>query len=81
MIKTTIKKWGNSLAVRIPQSLVDKLNLHDGNEVVLDLTDKGILLHAEEDVKISDWQKFLIPMKNNKKENVSGNVDKILYGR
>lgn len=30
-----IAKWGNSLAVRLPASLVESLNLKEGDEVVM----------------------------------------------
>ncbi len=28
-----VKKWGNSLAVRIPQRVVDELGLHDDSDI------------------------------------------------
>ena len=28
-----VAKWGNSLAVRLPQSVVDALNLKDGDRI------------------------------------------------
>ena len=39
-MKTTIQKWGNSLAVRIPKHLAEETTLGEGDEVAL---------HAEED--------------------------------
>lgn len=33
MNTTTIQKWGNSYAVRLPKKIVDKLNLQAGNFV------------------------------------------------
>jgi antitoxin MazE len=35
----TIAKWGNSLAVRIPQNLAKEINLAEGSEVKLVLID------------------------------------------
>ncbi|MEG4629272.1 AbrB/MazE/SpoVT family DNA-binding domain-containing protein [Microcoleus sp. AR_TQ3_B6] len=35
----TIAKWGNSLAVRIPQHLAKEINLAEGSEVKLVLID------------------------------------------
>jgi antitoxin MazE len=32
-MKTNIRKWGNSLGLRIPASLAQKLNLHSGSVV------------------------------------------------
>jgi antitoxin MazE len=37
MITTHIRKWGNSLAVRFPQSLLAQLNIHEGGEVEINL--------------------------------------------
>ncbi len=34
-----VAKWGNSLAVRLPKSLVDKLNLKPGDEISLTSAD------------------------------------------
>lgn len=81
MIKTTVKKWGNSLAIRIPQNIVNKFNLYDGNEIVFNTTEDGLVLNLVKDEKIThkDWKDFLVPTKN-KRENVSENIDKILYG-
>lgn len=35
MNTTTIQKWGNSYAVRLPKKAVDRLNLRAGNTVVV----------------------------------------------
>ncbi|MEG4519493.1 MULTISPECIES: AbrB/MazE/SpoVT family DNA-binding domain-containing protein [unclassified Microcoleus] len=35
----TITKWGNSLAIRIPQNLAKEINLAEGSEVKLVLID------------------------------------------
>ncbi|MEG3833247.1 MULTISPECIES: AbrB/MazE/SpoVT family DNA-binding domain-containing protein [unclassified Microcoleus] len=35
----TIAKWGNSLAIRIPQNLAKEINLTEGSEVKLVLID------------------------------------------
>lgn len=32
-----LAKWGNSLAVRIPAALVNQMDLHEGDEVDIDL--------------------------------------------
>jgi antitoxin MazE len=35
MTTTTIQKWGNSYAVRIPKKAINKLNLRAGNTVTI----------------------------------------------
>ena len=41
MNTTTIQKWGNSYAVRIPKSAMDKLHLRSGNTVTIRESAKG----------------------------------------
>jgi antitoxin MazE len=38
-----ISKWGNSLAVRLPASLVESLNLKEGDEIVMRPSSSGDL--------------------------------------
>lgn len=38
-----VAKWGNSLAVRLPVSLVQELNLQEGDEIELTARGKGEL--------------------------------------
>jgi antitoxin MazE len=40
----TVKKWGNSLAIRLPRAFADELGLTDGTAVDLSLTEDGLLL-------------------------------------
>ena len=43
MVITQIKKWGNSLAVRLPQSLLAQLDLKENGEVEIGI-DEGRLI-------------------------------------
>lgn len=38
-----VSKWGNSLAVRIPASVVEALNLKEGDDVEIVVTDERTL--------------------------------------
>jgi antitoxin MazE len=40
----TIAKWGNSLAIRIPQNLAKEINLAEGSEVELSLLDGNLVI-------------------------------------
>ena len=40
----TVRKWGNSLAIRLPRAFAEELGLADGSPVDLSLTDAGLLL-------------------------------------
>ncbi|MFX0097990.1 MAG: AbrB/MazE/SpoVT family DNA-binding domain-containing protein [Candidatus Hodarchaeota archaeon] len=44
-MKGTIKKWGNSFALRIPKSILDDMNLGDNSEVEILISDGAIELH------------------------------------
>lgn len=45
MAKTAhLAKWGNSLAMRIPQSVARQAGLNEGDEISLGLTKEGHLL-------------------------------------
>ncbi len=40
-----VSKWGNSLAIRLPKQLVEKMNLKQGDEITLDaVNDKTLIL-------------------------------------
>ncbi|WP_245719464.1 AbrB/MazE/SpoVT family DNA-binding domain-containing protein [Pelagirhabdus alkalitolerans] len=39
MLKTTIRKWGNSLGLRIPKEIVENQNIDDGLE--MEIIEKG----------------------------------------
>lgn len=40
---TAIATWGNSAAIRLPKSLLNRLNLKSGDEVSLEVNDRGNL--------------------------------------
>ena len=81
---TKIKKWGNSLAVRLPKRLMTRLNLQEGSEVMVDEREQNVLITrvvlSAKTMGERGWRQFAIPT-NNKKENVSGKIDEILYGK
>ena len=42
-MKSTISRWGNSLALRLPREAIQRANLHDGDEVTI-IEDRGRLI-------------------------------------
>ena len=42
--ETTISKWGNSLAVRIPQAVVREARLSEGDSLAVDLDRDGSIV-------------------------------------
>lgn len=45
-METTIKKWGNSLAVRVPHSIAQKLALKAGSTIAMREAKKTIIIRA-----------------------------------
>ncbi len=43
-MKTTIRKWGNSLAVRLPLSVTRELNIEDGATVSLVIENNALTI-------------------------------------
>ena len=41
---STVAKWGNSLAIRIPKNVADKINLKEGTAISIHVTDKNIVI-------------------------------------
>lgn len=40
----TIVKWGNSLGLRIPQSIAEQIKLSEGSQVVLEVVDGNLMI-------------------------------------
>ncbi len=45
-MKTTIQKWGNSLALRLPKALAEEAKIREGSKVELVGTPEGLLVKA-----------------------------------
>lgn len=83
MKQAKIRQWGNSLAIRIPAVFIRELGLKEGNTVVLDRTHKNIVIKRASrntGAHAKNWREFLIPTHQRKKQAVSKNIDRILYG-
>jgi len=48
MINSTIKKWGNSLAVRIPRAYADELGFDENANVSLEISDDRLIIRRED---------------------------------
>lgn len=47
MAEGTISKWGNSLAVRIPQGIATKLGIKENSSVYLTIKDNCLLIEKD----------------------------------
>lgn len=41
-METTVKKWGNSLAIRVPKKVAEKCKMYDGSRVSISLDETGM---------------------------------------
>lgn len=41
---TAVAKWGNAPAIRIPKSVMQKANLHEGDEVAFEVESPGVIV-------------------------------------
>ncbi len=75
---TTIQKWGNSLALRIPMSFAKNIHLHQGSAVEMVLTKDKIEVRP----KNTDKKYVLSEMiKKINKDNLHSEPDWGTYGR
>ena len=85
LVQTKIQKWGNSLAVRIPKEIARKLAFKVGSPVTVRESGKELIFSpADQQVKthgVRDIRKYIIPSGKKEKEDVVGQIDKILYGK
>jgi antitoxin MazE len=49
-LKTSVQKWGNSLAVRIPKSFAGELGLAENAPVAMTLEDGALLVRPEREL-------------------------------
>jgi len=60
-----IKKWGNSLAFRIPKDLLKTMHITEGQSLDLELVEQGILLKTKRrrsKIKLEDMLDNLGPL-------------------
>ncbi|QBK27170.1 AbrB/MazE/SpoVT family DNA-binding domain-containing protein [Ureibacillus thermophilus] len=44
MATVTAQKWGNSLGIRIPKEVADKLGIKQGSEMILSISEKDEII-------------------------------------
>ena len=57
-MKTRVQKWGNSLAVRIPKSFADDLDLENNSSVEMSLEEGAVVIKPDRD-KVWDLEALL----------------------
>jgi antitoxin MazE len=56
---TTVKKWGNSLGVRIPAAMAKNLGLNDGSKVQISVSKNRLVMETEPVPTIPDLATLL----------------------
>jgi antitoxin MazE len=46
-MRTTVSKWGNSLALRLPRHIADQMSLAEGTTVTLEVSDGALRITPE----------------------------------
>ena len=67
----TVQKWGNSLAVRIPQSLAGQIDVEEGTAVELSVRDGELIVRPDRSPKLS----LGALLKNCKPSHLHGETD------
>ncbi|MBT4087424.1 MAG: AbrB/MazE/SpoVT family DNA-binding domain-containing protein [Deltaproteobacteria bacterium] len=52
-MKSTVQKWGNSLAIRIPKSFANELDLSQGTQIDLVVFDNKIQIEPVKNMQLS----------------------------
>ena len=66
-MKTTIAKWGNSLAVRIPSKAIERLNVTVGEDFSVDIRGRELVLSpTKRNIQIIPLEKLLKGMRKQK---------------
>jgi|SRR3989344_6461970 len=69
---TYVKKWGNSLAVRIPKHLSDSMRLKEGSPLVFEETDGKLLIKPVRDRRLEFSASFRRAAKDPEIEKLAG---------
>jgi len=78
-MEATVKKWGNSLGVRIPNLIVRELSLKDGT--LVDINDKGnaIIIKPIQKNKLSEMLSNINEQNMHKEIEAEGPVGKEIW--
>ncbi len=57
---TTVQKWGNSLAIRLPKAFADEIGLDQGSEIDIQIIDVSVGEGSREYLTARCAEKFLV---------------------
>lgn len=76
-MSTKVKMWGNSLGIRIPKHISEKINLYEGSDVIVEVRRKIITISPIKEkiikpsLRLKDLAKQITPQ-NRHEESLSG---------
>jgi antitoxin MazE len=66
-----IQKWGNSLGVRIPKTIIDKMNLGENSAVDVEYKNGNIIISAaQKKFSIDDLVEAITPKNLHQEQNI-----------
>ena len=68
-MKTTVRKWGNSLAVRIPKAISEELSIDEKTEMEMIARDGMLILEPRHRYRLKDMLNEITD------ENLHGEID------
>jgi antitoxin MazE len=78
-MEAQVKKWGNSLGIRIPNHIVRKLSLKDGSSVDIDDTKNEIIVKPIQRNKLSEMLSKINEHNIHKEIKTTGPVGKEIW--
>jgi antitoxin MazE len=57
-METTVAKWGNSIAIRIPSAFANGLRIKDGTQVIMEVEKGNIIIRKKKydlNELLTDW--------------------------
>ncbi|WP_322009576.1 AbrB/MazE/SpoVT family DNA-binding domain-containing protein [Paraburkholderia sp. J12] len=66
MTVQTLKRWGNSLAVRIPASMAAKLGLAEGQEIEMEVEDSVLMVRPRTAIRRFSRERYLQQLRANR---------------
>lgn len=55
-MRTIIRKWGNSMALRIPKSVIRENHIHEGTQMEISSKNGKIILEPKEEKVRDGWE-------------------------
>jgi antitoxin MazE len=53
VMETVVKKWSNSLGIRIPNTIVKEMSFEDGSLIEINSNHNGIIIKRKQRIKLS----------------------------